>query len=75
MLTRFGLASNTLYALYLAIKNTGFKESCYQWLLETIAMASRNHCNGFPKPLQWLCETIAMEVKETTFSESIAMAS
>ena len=27
MLTRFGLASNTLYALYLAIKNTGFKES------------------------------------------------
>ena len=49
-------------------------KSPYQWLLETIAMASRNHCNGFPKPLQWLCETIAMEVKETTFSKSIAMA-
>ena len=25
--TRFGLARNMLYALYLAIKNTGFKES------------------------------------------------
>jgi len=31
--------------------------------------------NGYSKPLQWLCETIAMEVKETTFSKSIAMAS
>ena len=24
-----------------------------QWLRETIAMASQNHCNGFAKPLQW----------------------